>query len=264
MRTVELRLTDPSELAREVEQNLLKGRAFVAGAPAMATREPCQLVVTGPGPLAERPFVTQAEAVWNAPNGVGLAFPVSAEQRERLRNLAADAVAVHTLRPPPPPPSAPATAPDAERGDDDEGATEEERTAFRNVHERVRALSTKEREDLCRRGSMPERVALERAYGSVVWELLLQNPQITPQEVGRIAKNGAIPRPLVATIVNNSAWASIPEIQRALLGNPRCAGRELDRVLSLMKPADVARVAQGGPYRQEVKAAARKLVKPGP
>lgn len=146
-------------------------------------------------------------------------------------------------------------------GPEGEGS-EEERQRHRNVHERVRALSARERDDLARRGGMVERVALERAYGSAVWEPLLANPQVSGIEIARIARNGALPRPLVALIVSNAAWLTQGEVQRALLSNPRCGGRELERVLAVMKPADVSRIARGqSPYRPEVRQAAQRLAK---
>lgn len=244
MRRLELRPATDEEVAAEIERNLLKGRAFVAGAAGLGERERCELAVVHPrgGEL-----VLPAEAVWNAPNGVGLALALDAEARARVLAFAQG-----------PAPEAP-PQPGEEPEDDDQ--PEEARRVARNVHERVRAMSIRDREDLARRGGMPERVALERAFGANVWEPLLQNPQISAVEVAKIAKNGALSRPLVSAIVANGAWLAVPEVQRALLSNPRCSGRELDRVLSMIKPQELARLAQGGPYRQEVRQAAQRLVR---
>jgi len=206
----------------------------VRGAAAMGEREPCDLVVVGPG---GGEVALRAEAVWNGPDGVGLAIT-------NLDAAAKEALAALDQTPP---------AAEAETRD------EEQERIFRNVHERVRTLSMREREDMARRGSMPERVALERAFGAAVWECLLLNPQITATEVARIAKNGTLARPLVSQIVNNGAWLSSPEVQRALLGNARCGGRDLDRVLGALKPSELARLASSCPYRAEVRQAAQRL-----
>jgi hypothetical protein len=101
---------------------------------------------------------------------------------------------------------------------------------------------------------------LERRYGAAVWEALLQNPQLTPPEIMRIAKNGGLPKPLINTIVNNAAWVNKPEVQRALLSNPRVAGQHLDRVLRAMSKADLARVPQQTAYRPQVRMAAKRLL----
>ena len=113
---------------------------------------------------------------------------------------------------------------------------------------------------MARHGPITERVALERAFGSSVWEALLQNPTITPPEIARIAKMGTLPKPLVNVIVNHAAWISIPEVQRALLSNPRCGGADLERVLRSLKPSELARVGQQSSYRGEVRSAALRLV----
>jgi len=51
-------------------------------------------------------------------------------------------------------------------------------------------------------------------------------------------------------------------VQRALLGNPRVSGADLDRVLRLMTRADLDRVASLTAYRSEVRQAAKKLSAP--
>ena len=128
------------------------------------------------------------------------------------------------------------------------------------MHERVRGLSIREREQMARQGALTERVALERCYGNAVWDGLLQNPQLTPSEVARISKNGTLNRPLVQAIVGNAAWLAVPEVQRALLGNPRVGGPQLDRVLRAMSRGDLERLLSLNVYRAEVRQAAAKLL----
>ena len=130
----------------------------------------------------------------------------------------------------------------------------------RNVFDRIRQLGLRERETVARQGLLADRVALERAFGSGVWEGLLRNPQLTTPEVAQIAKKGALPVPLVAMIVANNGWLASGEVRRALLGNPRVAGAHLDRVLQATPRVELKQIAKMSPYRSLVRAAAKKLV----
>jgi hypothetical protein len=82
-------------------------------------------------------------------------------------------------------------------------------------------MNAPQRDKLARTGTLTERTALERAFGSLLWDSLLSNAQITPPEVARIAKNGTVSQPTLNQIVANSAWLTKPEVRRALLSNPR-------------------------------------------
>jgi Tfp pilus assembly protein PilZ len=255
-----LEFDSPEALQESYDANLKKGRAFVPGEHSVAERELCELVLVHPESGAKLSVV--ADPVWVKPDqpgpGIGLQFEnFDDEQRSRLEAFVGCAT---------PPTDSPPTSPGQDRSTD-EAAVSPGRGGVsaaprpRNVHERVRALSFREREAMARQGTLSERVALERCYGASVWEALLQNPQLTPPEVIRIAKNGNLPRPLVGTIVSNAAWVAKPEVQRALLGNPRVGGTHLDRVLRAMSQADLARVAQQTNYRMPVRAAAKKLLR---
>jgi len=252
--SLELRFDSAKALKADFEQNLRKGRAFLAGARGVEIRERCEVRLVHPESQAT--LCLPAEAVWVKPDepgaGVGVQLlDVDAESLARLEafvtgagaegSIAVDAA---TSRGSPAGPSAPVP---------------ERQT--RNVHDRVRQASIPERDAMARHGTLPERIALERRYGGAVWEALLQNPQLTPPEVTRIAKNGGLPKPLVNIIVNNAAWVCKPEVQRALLSNPRVAGAQLDRVLRAMSKADLARVPQQSAYRAQIRMAAKQLLK---
>jgi hypothetical protein len=227
VKTLELRYPSPEALAEDLEKNLRKGRAFIAGPSDIAAREVCELCLVHP--LSGEEFRLRAEAVWVDATGVGLELlGLDEAKKEQLAGFEAS---------------------DGEPG-----------KPHRNVHDRIRQLSLQERDQAARHGPITERVALERAFGSSVWEGLLQNQTITPPEIARIAKMGTLPRPLVNIIVNHAAWIAIPEVQRALLSNPRCSGQDLERVLRTMKPSELARVAQQSSYRGEVRSAAQRLV----
>jgi hypothetical protein len=232
-------------LVADHQENLRKGRAFVVGgAPSgdPAERERCRAVLVHPTTGAE--LVLEAEVVWvkhDPPGaGVGLQFVDFGEaQRELLRRFVEAASEAE-----------PAPAP-----------ANEDDTVPRNLYERVRALSLTDRGIVARQGSLQERVALERCYGSAVWEGLLQNPQVTPPEVARIAKNGMLPRSAAQIIVSNAAWLALPDIQRALLSNPRVAGPHLERVLRAMPRSELEKVTSSTAYRAEVRKDAARLTR---
>src|SRR5690606_16303807 len=105
-----------------------------------------------------------------------------------------------------------------------------------------------------------ERVALERCFGGAVWEALLQNPQLTGPEVANIAKKGSLPRPVLATIAANAGWVAVPEVQRALLSNPRLDGGAITRVLRTLSRAELARIPRQTRYPARIRNEARKLL----
>ncbi len=126
--------------------------------------------------------------------------------------------------------------------------------------ERVRQLSLRERDQVARRGPLVERIALERVFGSLVWEALLDNPQLTVPEVARIAKNGTLSLPLIAIIVEHSAWLKSGEIRRALLGNPRVSNLHVERVLRAAPRSELRQIATLSPYRPMVRSVAKRLL----
>jgi hypothetical protein len=273
----ELRLAHASVSALESDhrENLRKGRAFIHGATtpvaagasgAPAERARCRVSVVHPTTGAT--LALDAEVVWvkrDAPGaGVGVQFLDFGDARRDALARFVGGIAPSEVPPPPPvvaepAPSEPPRPPGSDADEDDERARGP--AGPRNLHERIRALSIGDRGTVARQGSLPERIALERCFGNSVWEPLLANPQLTPPEVARIAKNGMITRPLVQTIVGNAAWLAVPEIQRSLLGNPRVGGPHLERVLRAMPRGDLERVASSTAYRAEVRQAAAKLVR---
>lgn len=273
----ELRLAYPTAQALQADhdQNLRKGRAFVPGATGPAERAGCRVVLVHPD--GRTTLTLDAEVVWvkrdDPGRGVGVQFKDPAPMlREQLRAFAHfDGDGSPFAVQPPPAPAAPAPAAPAAPGaaapapgtstpaTAAEAEAEAERAA-RNVHERVRQLNAHEREILARTGAMPERVALERAFGGGVWEPLLSNPTITPQEIARIAKNGGLPRHLVTLIAGNGGWIANSEVQRAMLGNPRVGGRELERVLRAMPRTELERAATQTSYRADVRSTAKRLL----
>lgn len=237
----EVRLAPESTecLQRLFESELRFRRAFVAGKFSARERERCRLLVVHP---AGGSFAVEAEAVYIKADdpgaGIGLDLVgLNAEALASLENL------VRQVAPAPP-------------------AAEEAQaeTGPLTIFERIRQLSLHERERVARKGQLTERVALERVFGGSVWEGLLQNPSLTVPEVAQIAKKGTLPQALVALIVANNGWLSSGEVRRALLGNPRVNGAQLDRVLRAMPKPELKQIAQASPYRSQVRMAAKKLL----
>jgi len=248
-----LRYEGVLELQRDFDDNLRKGRAFVRGVSGLAEREYCTLRIEHPEGKA--PVEVRAEAVWinSDPEneGTGVQFvDFDAKAREELRAFVKSADAL--------PPSSGVLSV-GESGEYD--AATETNPAVRNLHDRVRELDLAEREVLARTGGLPERVALERRYGSSVWEALLHNPQITAREVMRMAKSGSLPTTLVNLIIANNGWLADGAIQAALLQNPRVSGAHLDRVLRALPQSELLRISEQTSQRAQVRMGAKKMIR---
>lgn len=283
MQRTEIRVSVSSEaeLRSLFDRELRHHRTFVNGRFDLADREACSLVLVHP---TGRTFTIPAEAVYLKRDdpGAGAGLDLVGMDTKLLAELerfvnesvtapvtpnavrADEAVALDEAGTRDKPHAAMAVLDD--EGSDPTGSapsseTEEASQArlARNVHERVRHLSLREREALCRSGTLVERVALERAFGGSVWEALLQNPQLTAPEVARMAKNGTVPVPLITIIVANASWLASGEVRRALLGNTRVAGQNLDRVMRAFPRNELRQVAQTA-YRREVREAAQRIV----
>ncbi len=130
-----------------------------------------------------------------------------------------------------------------------------------NVHERLRGLTVAGQLKVAREGEVTERMALERIYGKGVWEALLRNPRVTMPEVARIANMGSLPVPLVELIVANGAWLANPSVRRGLLGNPRLGADAAVKVLRAMPRGELALVPKQTTYSQQIREAARRLLR---
>lgn len=217
-------------LQKEVNSNIRAGRIYIPGGVGGIERQPCVVVLQHPGSGAE--FEFSGECVWAREDGIGVQFaPPDAKLLAQLKAFV-----------------------------ESEGDEAEAAGIPKNVFERVRNLNTTEQQQMAREGTQPERVALERRYGKLVWETLLRNSRITPPEVAKIARNGTIPKPLVEIIVSNAAWLKIPEIRRALMTNPRCTGEFVQRVLRHLPKHELKLVPGQTIYTMEVRNAARSLL----
>jgi hypothetical protein len=236
----EARFAELGDLRRAFDAELSSGGFFLRGVEGLAERQRCTLVLVHP----DRPtrLELRAEAVWPAPDGVGLQLlDFSDELLGRLRGFVEGEG-------------------EAEAGERSTAPEAPKRRAGGNPHQRLRGLSLADQLRHARSGELQERVALERLYGKAVWETLLSNPRISIAEVARIARKGQVPLPLIEQIVANDGWLASAEVRRALLTNPRLRGRALRRVLSALPPAELKLVEQQTAYPSHVRMEARRLV----
>ena len=145
-------------------------------------------------------------------------------------------------------------------GDDDTEGRARRKIAL-NVHERLRGISLAQQVKLAGHGELAERIVLERMYGKNVWEPLLRNQRLTGPEVARIARMGALPRPLMEIIVGNGAWLQIPEVRRALLSNPRLATDQINKVLRMLPKHELKLAAMQTAYPFAVRNIAKQILR---
>lgn len=243
---VTLALEDAESVRRLFESEWRLRRAFVAGKYSLCERERCCLLIVHPQGGA---FAVEAEVVHIKAEepGAGIGLNLVGLDAGTLADLEAFVGQAEA-----------AQAADVAPADGDSAASNQSGTP--SIYARIRRLSFSERHKVARHGLLAERVALERTFGGSVWEGLLQNSSLTVPEVAQIAKKGTLPQPLVATIVANGGWLASGEVRRALLGNPRVNGAQLDRVLRATPKAELRQIAQMSPYRSQVRMAAKKLI----
>ena len=241
MASLTLTLADEAELRALFDQHLSKGRAFVKGATGVGPLEACELTLNHAG----RTHTLRAEAVFVKEDGPGCGVG--------LQLVGFDAGAMEQLR-------AFVEGTAAAAPPESDGDEEPDERGAQSLQERIRGLSLTEQQRMASGGSMQERIVLERTFGANVWEALLGNQRLTIPEVAKIARKGTLPRPLVENIAGHPSWLAAPEVQRALLGNPRCTAEIVTRVLRSMSRGDLVLVPQQTAYPQGVRAQAKKLL----
>jgi len=222
------------DLAAEHARDLAAGGVFVPGC-TLALMEECELVVRADAEQLQ----LSARVVFVDERGAGLELvdcPI-----ETLAKLGALAETADTV-----------------------AAADDEREARRislNIHERLRGLTLVQQIKIAQHGELSERIVLERIYGKTVWEPLLRNARITPPEVARISRMGALPKPMLELIVSNGAWMQIPEIRRALLSHPRLATEQIGRVLRHLPKHELRLAAMQPAYTHAVREAAKRMLR---
>jgi hypothetical protein len=229
-----LDLAGDHQLARD----LTAGGVFVPGCAAQIFEEVELIVRAGTAEVT-----VAARIVFVNASGAGLELlAVSADQKQQLAEIAA-------------------RDGDGAGAGAEEPATPESRKLARNLHERLRGLTLVQQVKLASAGEASERIVLERMYGKTVWEPLLRNPRLTPPEVSRLARMGALPRPMLELICTNGAWLQVPEVRRALLSNPRLAPDQITRVLRMLPKHELKLAATQSSHTQAVRDVAKRLLR---
>ncbi len=259
MDSLTLCLPDVAALRDLYEQQLAKGFVFVPDGSGVSEFQECELVLEHEG----RTFRLRAEAVFvksDGPRrGIGLQLsPLDAVAKAELLAFI-DGAAPLEAQDPTEDPAAHDPAELAEGGDHPRSHQGDEH-AVKTLSERIRGLTTVQQLRLAAKGTMPERIALERAFGSHVWEALLSNSRLTIPEVAWIARKGTLPRQLVEDIAGHASWLAAPQVQRALLANPRSTTAVVTQVLRALSRGDLQLVPLQTAYPQTVRAAAKKML----
>ncbi len=234
------------EAARaEYEANLRHGRAFVPGAGGLELYAPCRLRISRDDGVVSLEIEARVIMVSDREPMRGTAVElVDGSWRERL---------AHWLEPITADPGAPVE-------DDVEQEAAPPPPGSLDRHRHLRGLSPVERAKIAQGMNLEERVAIERIYGNAVWEALLRCPHVTIPEVARIARKGALPRPLADVITDNANWVRQDLIRRALLTNPRLSPEGLTKVLRATPQRELKLIQHQTAYTPQVRAFARKLL----
>jgi hypothetical protein len=259
LNSLTLCLPDGAALRTLYEQQLSRGFAFVPDGSGVSEFEACELVLD----LEGQTLRLCAEAVFvkteGPGRGIGLQLsPFDAAAKASLLAFI-DSVVPSESQESADDSAAHPPAELAEAGDGPLIHHGHERAA-KTLAERIRGLSSVQQQRLAAKGTMPERIALERAFGSNVWEALLSNSHLTIPEVAWIARKGTLPRPLVEDIAGHPSWLAAPQVQRALLANPRSSAVVVTKVLRALPLSDLQLVPQQTAYPQAVRAAAKKML----
>jgi hypothetical protein len=230
---VQVRYASIDALQRDYEENLIKGRVFVEGYLAADERSQVRLVFVRPG--EDETFECWGEVIGinrdGAVRGTGVKLAqLTHAERRALHRFASAAPRL----------------------------SQQPAAAHSDV---APGLGVFEPDKVARSGSLSERVALERRFGSSVWQGLLQNPELTAPEVARIAQNTTLSKPLLDAIVSNTAWLAKPEVRHALLANSAVDGPLLERVVQALPLGECEQVARSRAFRQKVRLAAKRRLK---
>lgn len=150
---------------------------------------------------------------------------------------------------------------DAEPDDDGADGSSAPRPLAAVVGDKLRGLSAADQIKRALRADLAERVQLARIYGKGVWEALLRNPRISAPEVMRLARLGSMPTVLLEQICTNGTWLAVPEIRRALLGNPRLPVEHVPRILRMLPKQELRLVPTQMSYSSIIREHARRLLK---
>ncbi|HQR46318.1 MAG TPA: hypothetical protein PLB02_05070 [Thermoanaerobaculia bacterium] len=129
--------------------------------------------------------------------------------------------------------------------------------------DRLRGLSRAEKLLLAPKADRTERLVLVQDNDPQVLYALLKNPRITLDEVVRIAKSAYLVYQTAELILKTSQWSANPEVQVALVRNPKTPPVFALRLLPTLPEAEVKAIARGAATSMALKQAALKRLQGG-
>lgn len=260
---IKIQFESAAHLESEFNKNLTHGGTFIQGSTSLQEHDLCQIELVHPSNQCT--LIVEAKAVWIAPDNEG--FGVALLQfgpvlREKISTFIEQN---HQNQPDTDPNKQPGIEPPPPNALQQDfpilHAVSDKTSSNQTIHERLRNLSIPEQQKVARGGNANERIILERIYGKSVWEALLRNNRLTIPEVARIARMGALPKPLMDVIVSNITWVSSPPVRRALLTNPRLSRDQIPKVLQAMPQAELRLIPKQMAYTSMVRETARRLLR---
>jgi hypothetical protein len=216
------------------------GLAFLDAIAAREALEPLLALAGRPSRPDAGPPRVQWEARPTVPAGAG-PQPAAPSVRPAARAPAPD--------PAPPDESTESPEPEPQLG---EGAA--------TLFDRIRAMSTSEKMKLAQHGDRSARILLMKDVNKSIHTFVIQNPNITLDEVRYIAGYRQTNPEVLKMIGENRDWLQNPRVVAALVGNPKTPTTTAVKLLEKLPLGDLRRIAKSDNYPKAVTLAARKKV----
>ncbi len=152
----------------------------------------------------------------------------------------------------------PAEQVESEGGDGPDGAESGEYSGVATAFE-IRRLDPNRRMRLALRASRGQRQILLRDTSPQVVMALLSNPWLELKEVHEIARNPQSVAPVLQRVADDRRFSGNPEIQLALVRNPRTPTPLAIRLLDLLRTADLRVLVKSQALREGVRKAALRV-----
>lgn len=124
--------------------------------------------------------------------------------------------------------------------------------------DRLRGMSRTEKLLYAPRADRNERLVLVQDPDPQVLFALLRNPQLTVDEVVRVAKSAYVTYQTAELILKTTQWAANVEVRTALVHNPKTPPTFALRILPTLPEAEVRAIARGAATSMALKQAALK------
>jgi hypothetical protein len=141
----------------------------------------------------------------------------------------------------------------ARRGDADPPAAD-------NVALRIQRMSAEEKRELAKYGDRAARMALMKDTNKAVHVYVIQNNQISSDEVRLMAGLRNVNPQVLVKIAENRTWMKDPQLVMALVTNPKTPTNVAIRALDRLPFRDLHRVSRQADTNRQIAAEARRRV----